>query len=150
MSLQIFSHQVLDASCKGVPGCIQCSLGHLVAKHLRPNLSSSKRHHGAWIWTIYDGGKYNFANFQAPSVGCILQRCAWVHPMQFGPFGCQTCQTKFVQLQTAPWCLGLDHPWWKKNNFANFQSPSVGCILQRCAWVHPMQFGPFGCNWFVT
>ena len=42
MIFVIFTFRVLDASCKGVPGCIQCCLGHLVAQLFPPKFSSSK------------------------------------------------------------------------------------------------------------
>ena len=42
MTFVIFTFSVLDASCKGVPGCIQYCLGHLVAQLFPPKFSSSK------------------------------------------------------------------------------------------------------------
>ena len=49
MTFVIFTFWVLDASCKDVPGCIQCSSGHLVAQHFRPNFSSSEWCHNTII-----------------------------------------------------------------------------------------------------
>ena len=42
LTFVICTFWVLDAYCKGVPGCIQCSYGHLVAQHFQTNFSRSE------------------------------------------------------------------------------------------------------------
>ena len=100
----------MDASCKGVPGCIQCSLGHLVAKYVRPN------------WSCYitvapwsrglDEQKVNLINFIQ---GMLEASCKGVP-------GCILCSlghlvAKHVRpnwtsyITVAPWSMGLGECW---------------------------------------